>query len=208
MYLFFDTETTGLPLDWKRDDFEDVDNWPRIVQFAWLVIDSNGNVISGHNFIITPEVEIPEEAAKIHGINTRHAEIWGCSLLPILRLFHKDALRCRHLVAHNIKFDINVVLAEFARFRTILNEQKLEVAAQSRICTMEASTYYCQLPHKSKRPKSSDPYKWPNLQELHNKLFGESFEGAHDAFSDIQATAKCFFEMTKQEIIDFQPPKQ
>jgi uncharacterized protein YprB with RNaseH-like and TPR domain len=35
MYLFFDTETTGLPKNWKAP-VTDLNNWPRLVQFAFL----------------------------------------------------------------------------------------------------------------------------------------------------------------------------
>jgi hypothetical protein len=35
------------------------------------------------------------------------------------------------------------------------------------------------------------------LSELHTKLFGKDFEGAHDAFADIDATEKCFWELKK-----------
>jgi hypothetical protein len=35
MYLFFDTETTGLPKNYKAP-VTDLNNWPRLVQLAWL----------------------------------------------------------------------------------------------------------------------------------------------------------------------------
>jgi hypothetical protein len=41
MYLFFDTETSGLPRTHKAP-VSDLDNWPRIVQIAWLLIDEQG----------------------------------------------------------------------------------------------------------------------------------------------------------------------
>ena len=44
-------------------------------------------------------------------------------------------------------------------------------------------------------------YRYPQLQELYNKLFGADFENAHNAFSDISATVKCFWEMVKRGII-------
>ncbi len=44
-------------------------------------------------------------------------------------------------------------------------------------------------------------YRYPKLQELYNKLFGADFENAHNAFSDISATVKCFWEMVKWGII-------
>jgi len=38
MYLFFDTETTGLPRNYKAPA-TDLANWPRLVQIAWLLAD-------------------------------------------------------------------------------------------------------------------------------------------------------------------------
>ncbi|MBC7525895.1 MAG: 3'-5' exonuclease, partial [Flavobacterium sp.] len=40
-------------------------------------------------------------------------------------------------------------------------------------------------------------YKWPKLSELHYKLFQTGFEEAHNAAADIQATAKCFWELKR-----------
>ena len=57
------------------------------------------------------------------------------------------------------------------------------------------STNYCKIPRFNRE------YKWPNLTELHKKLFDCDFENAHDALSDVKACAKCFFELKKQEII-------
>ena len=34
-YLFFDTETTGLPRNWSAP-VSDLNNWPRLVQIAWI----------------------------------------------------------------------------------------------------------------------------------------------------------------------------
>ena len=44
-------------------------------------------------------------------------------------------------------------------------------------------------------------FKFPSLKELHNYLFKCDFEGAHDAGDDVSATAKCFFELKKQNLI-------
>jgi hypothetical protein len=53
---------------------------------------------------------------------------------------------------------------------------------------MESSVDYCKI-------ESKYGYKWPKLSELHIKLFGEDFEGAHNALADIEATAKCFWKL-------------
>lgn len=44
-------------------------------------------------------------------------------------------------------------------------------------------------------------FEWTKLQELHYRLFGCDFEGAHDAMVDITATKKSFFEMRKRGLI-------
>ena len=77
MFLIFDTETTGLPL---RDNapLQELDNWPRIVQLAWQVLDIKGNYIAARDYIIKPEgFVIPYAAEKVHGISTAMAESQG-----------------------------------------------------------------------------------------------------------------------------------
>ena len=48
MYLFFDTETTGLPKRWNAP-VTDVDNWPRLVQLAWITYDNQGNKLNSRD---------------------------------------------------------------------------------------------------------------------------------------------------------------
>jgi len=67
MYLFFDTETTGLPLNWKAP-VTHVNNWPRMVQLAYLYYDTDGKMIDSGDYIIKPEgFTIPAEVSRIHG---------------------------------------------------------------------------------------------------------------------------------------------
>ena len=54
MFLIFDTETTGLPENWKAP-LTDFDNWPRMVQLAWQIHDIKGELVDVKNFIIKPE---------------------------------------------------------------------------------------------------------------------------------------------------------
>jgi hypothetical protein len=50
MYLFFDTETTGIPNNYKAPA-SDSKNWPRLVQISWLLIDPEENEINQAQFI-------------------------------------------------------------------------------------------------------------------------------------------------------------
>ena len=88
MYLFFDTETTGLPRNWKAP-VTDLKNWPRLVQLAYLYFDRNGNKISGGDFIIKPEgFTIPKDASRVHGISTERALREGQSIITVLQHFN------------------------------------------------------------------------------------------------------------------------
>lgn len=189
MYLVFDTETTGLPKNWGAP-VEDLDNWPRIVQLAYAFYDDKKKVQSIGSAIIKPDgFVIPQEVARIHGINQARAVKTGIPLKEALKDINLFLKNSKILIAHNIKFDIKVLGAEFLRTNIKTNLFDLE-----RICTMFKSTRYCAI-------KSDRGFKWPKLEELYTKLFGKGFEDAHDARVDVLACASCFFELIKKGII-------
>jgi DNA polymerase III subunit epsilon len=185
MYLFFDTETTGLPKNWKAP-VSDLNNWPRLVQLAYLYYDRNGTIISGGDFIIKPVgFSIPPDVSRIHGISTQKALDEGKPLLSVLQEFESLIAESEYLVAHNISFDEKIVGAEFLR-----NSMPDHTASKRKICTMQGTTNFCKI-------AGPYGYKWPKLSELHYNLFREAFEEAHNAAVDIHATAKCFWELRR-----------
>ncbi len=189
MYLFFDTETTGLPKNWKAPVTK-LDNWPRMVQIAWILSDENGRRIESEAHIIRPEnFKIPLQASKVHGITTEKAMEAGSELEAVLKQFRELVNEVNYLVAHNISFDEKIVGAELLR-----KGIESDFFTKKRCCTMHASTNYCGLP-------GPYGYKWPKLSELHVTLFGEEFDEAHDAAADINATEKCFWKLRKMGLI-------
>jgi DNA polymerase III epsilon subunit-like protein len=185
MYLFFDTETTGLPKSWKAP-VTDLNNWPRLVQLAFLLYDNNGNKISSGDFIIKPEgFTIPSNASRVHGITTERALREGEQLSAVLIQFDGLIQQADWLVAHNMSFDEKILGAEFLR-----NKMNNPIPNKSKICTMEKTTIFCAI-------NGPYGYKWPKLSELHYKLFRTNFEEAHNAAADIQATARCFWELKR-----------
>ena len=189
LYLFFDTETTGLPKNWEAP-ISDIDNWPRIVQIAWILSSEEKGRIESNDFIIKPEgFEIPEESSRVHGITTQKAYAEGIDLIEALTKFNLALQKSSCLVAHNMNFDEKVLGAEFLR-KGIEND----FFEKNRLCTMEKSTQYCKLPGRY-------GYKWPSLSELHNILFGKDFEDAHNAAGDINATESCFWKLRELGII-------
>lgn len=182
-YLFFDTETTGLPKKWKSP-VTDLNNWPRLVQLAYVLCDDNGVKQIEENHIIKPEgFIIPEQASAIHGISGERALKEGKPLLSVLTSFAALIQQSDILVAHNMSFDEKIVGAEFLR-----NSQADHTNKKRKLCTMQSTTDFCAIP-------GYYGYKWPTLQELHKKLFGSGFEDGHDAHIDVLITVKCFFEL-------------
>lgn len=188
-YLFFDTETTGLPRDWKAP-VTAVDFWPRMVQVAWIVCGEDGEATDAKVHIIKPDgYEIPEKASAIHGITTEKAMETGVDLLAVIDEMAPRIAAAQFVVAHNISFDEKVLGAEFLRMK-----MPYPFAGKKLLCTMRGGTKFCDLPGKY------GP-KFPKLIELHEKLFAEGFEGAHDALSDVLACRKCYFELRKRGVM-------
>lgn len=192
MILFFDTETTGLPIN-KKAPISNSDNWPRMVQLAAQLYEPNGTLMERKNFIIKPDgFTIPSEATKIHGITTERAMRDGRELQNVLAEFELLLTKATALVAHNMAFDEKILGSEFYR---ITKQNPLD--AMYKFCTMKSSKVinYCAL------PTQWGSYKWPKLSELHYKLFETEFEEAHNASVDIEATARCFFELRKRKVL-------
>ena len=188
-YVFFDTETTGVPRDYKAP-YTDTGNWPRVVQLSWLVVDENGLELSRHDHIIKPVgFEIPDQAAAIHGISTARALSEGEDLRSVINEFCADVRACGCVVGHNVDFDIKVTQAECCRLGEVQPFTRKVVRD-----TMKESTDYCNIPGKF------GP-KWPRLDELHRKLFGCGFEDAHNSLADIEATCKCFWELVRRDVM-------
>ena len=190
MILFIDTETTGLPENWKAPA-SDTGNWPRMVQIAWMLADTTGKEIAAANRIIKPEgFSIPADASRIHGITTALANQTGIALIEALGEFSEIMQQAGLVVAHNIAFDEKVIGAEYIRSgKTDL------MSAARKLCLMKAATEYCRLPGKY-------GYKWPSLKEVHTVLFDQSPENLHNADSDMRICARCYYELRKRQVIE------
>ena len=189
LILFCETETTGLPKNWKAST-SNLENWPRLVQLAWRIYDENGNFIEADNVIIKPKSYIiPLESSAIHGITHERAILEGKKIATVLKKFKKQLNRVDLIVAHNMSFDKKVVGSEFLR-----HSNKNPLKKIDKYCTMERSTNICKIP-------GNFGFKWPRLDELHMFLFKEEIEESHNAAIDIQFTSKCYWEMINRKLI-------
>jgi|SRR5208283_1087902 len=191
MLLFIDTETTGLP---KYSATTDTEKWPRVVQLAWSLYDTKGNRENLESFIIYPtDFTIPMDSARIHGITTERAKKEGVSLHKVLPQFNADVEKAETIIAHNLDFDLPIINTEFMRCKMETNLTK-----KQKFCTMKTPDIitWCKLPANSGRG-----YKYPKLNELYLQLFEIEFVDSHNASADVEACAKCYFELEQRGII-------
>jgi len=95
------------------------------------------------------------------------------------------------LIAHNRQFDMEHIENMAVRQQMV----RLGALGKPVICTMYAGTELCKLPGRQAR------WKWPKLGELHQHLFGEDIEGAHDALVDVMAVRRCYYEMVRRGVM-------
>ena len=192
MYLFFDTETNGLPKNYKAS-YKEAGAWPEVLQIAFELYDSRGYLRESRALIIDHKLKtLDDEAQKIHGITLERIKSHGVPLLEAVRYFYRLKGAADFLVCHNYAFDSKVWAANISNS----GYEQTESDAQSvqSICTMKSTTNILKI-------KGKYGNKWPKLEELHKWLFGEGFDGAHDALVDVKATAKCFFELKSRNLI-------
>ena len=190
MYLIFDTETTGLPKNWKAP-ISDTDNWPRAIQIAWQLHDAMGNCIEHEDYLIQPDgFNIPYDAEKIHGISTELAQEQGVPLSDVLEKFNVALGKAKFVVGQNVGFDLNIMGCEYFREDTTTPLLELPVLDT---CT-EHTAELCKLPGGR-----YGKFKLPTLTELHQFLFNAPFAEAHNATADVEATTRCFLELIRKE---------
>lgn len=178
--LFYDTETTGLPV-WNEPS--EAECQPHIVQLAALLVDlDTGDTVQNMNVIVRPDGwDIPAEVSDIHGITTEYARAVGIpEQVAVGMLF--DLWACRLRVAHNQSFDARIIRIASKRY---LHEGQInawkEGAAE---CTGLLAKPIMQLPSKGRAG-----YKMPKLSEAYEHFVGEPMpaDTAHTAIGDTEA---------------------
>ncbi len=169
----------------------DSENWPRVIQIAWLLYNEAGHLIESDACLIQPYgFIIPPESQHIHGITTEQALAEGKKLIDVLHTLGSVVKKAEIIVAHNLKFDEKVLSAEYFR----MNLPLPFIKEKKRFCTMENSVEFCRIP-------GTRGYKWPSLSQLYWKLFNINLEDSHNASVDVAACAKCFFELKQRGMI-------
>ena len=96
-------------------------------------------------------------------------------------------------MAHNVAFDEKILGCEYHR---LTGQDPLKTVRKA--CTMKNDDIieWAAIP-----PFRYGSYKWPTLEQLHGKLFGDGVPDAHDALVDVEATVRCYFGLRAAGVI-------
>lgn len=184
-FLFIDTETSGLPKNWKLP-YAQENNWPYIIQIAWIVYDRNFNEIEKQNhFIENSNFSIEKSSQEIHHITEEYLRLNGKEREKVM-LALEDVVKKYDpiIVGHFMEFDYHMINVEFQRIG-----KSNVITNQPFFCTMKASKPYVRNPRV-------DLLK---LNEFYQELFNEKPKAFHNALSDALNTAKIFFHLFKDQ---------
>jgi len=189
--LFFDTETTGLPV-WNEPS--EGPNQPHIVELAAKLVDLDSReIIAELNTIIKPDGwVIPDEVSAIHGITTDKALADGMPEHDALNQFMTLWRQSNFRVAHNQSFDERIIRIAIKRFLT--EEVADQWKAGEKQCTGLITKPLMQM-----LPKNKYGYKMPKLSEAYEHYMGKPMENAHRAMSDVDACMAVYFAVLEQQ---------
>lgn len=193
--LFFDTETTGLPLD-GVPDWDD--RQPHLVQVAACLVDlDTRRTISSIDLMVKPVCwAIPAQATAIHGITEERALVCGvpeCTATALLLELGRGVLR----VAHNLAFDDHMVRIAMVRYFFEHGDEWDKHPQAKGFCTMTTATPVMALPASQRMVAAGlgHEYKSPRLSEAYQHFTGQPMANAHNAMADVQACMTVYFAM-------------
>ncbi|AVS68162.1 3'-5' exonuclease [Paracidovorax avenae] len=192
--LFYDTETTGIPL--YSQPSEDPAQ-PHIVQLAAVLVDlDTRREVASMDVVVRPDGwTIPDDVAQLHGITTETAARVGVpepvAVDMLLALWNQRAR-----IGHNESFDARILRIAIKRYIDP-RAPGAEVAmsdlwkAGARQCTQATATPLLTEHRKARGMKG----KTASLAEAHELLCGGPVEGAHSAMGDVRACMRVYFAM-------------
>ena len=193
--LFFDLETTGLPLkngnQYLDPKISKYYKTSRIIEIAWIIIEIKEDnesinkpihILTKKSFLIYPKDFVITNTI-IHGIDMENVLTNGLFMENVLKEFEKDLdlFNINKIISHNIEFDYNILLSECYN-----NNSK------SLIDKLNSIKKRCSMYEGRKKMNVS---KFPKLTELYNYLFNEDIQQKHRALNDTELCMKCYLKL-------------
>jgi DNA polymerase III epsilon subunit-like protein len=181
--IVLDVETSGLPLrrdskPFMLDDFEPA----RIIELAYVVVDDDHSIVKEREFLLNDTVDVLTNS-HIHGIQLQDLKTRGVPLMRAMEELYADLQSVDAIVAHNLDFDLKILLSECYRERDALSSLRRLLKNTKGACTMLNGKRFM------------DVRKWPKLVELYEHITGERVDQTHRAMDDVKLCYRCFVHM-------------
>jgi DNA polymerase-3 subunit epsilon len=166
--IVFDTETTEL----LKTEMANVDTQPHIIEIAMIKLDDKYKEIGSLEFLLKPRTILNDEEHKnITGLS--NADLENCpTFVEVYPQIVNFVLGERRILAHNLPFDLGVLVAELKR----INMEHCFPYPPEQVCTVEATAHI-----KGKRLR---------LIELYELALKKKLKQDHRAMSDAVALAE------------------
>ena len=198
-FIILDTENNC-----KRDKWGNFLKDQDIIEFSYIMLDDDLNVISQEDTLISDVAETIHECQKI---NLKDIREKGKPWNDVFTSFVKDALLCTYdnakIIAHNFDFDFKIML-DAARKKKI-NKDVIEcfsrIMNKKGYCSMKKTVNYCRIPLHNKI--TGERFKYPSLIELHKDLYHHKryIDQKHRARPDVQLLFECVKKMKELKMI-------
>lgn len=177
--LFYDTETTGLPLYKERSHDP---RQPHIVQLAAKLVDlGTWETLASIDQIVKPDGwAIPNDSIAIHGITNERAQEEGEPETEVVRrffgLWSQNGKPKR--IGHNEAFDARILRIAMVRYGIDAPADADQWREGMAECTMRLAAAFLYGPGRKGTV---------SLGEAYRHLVGKCLEGAHNAMNDVDA---------------------
>jgi len=181
-YFFIDIETVSL------DDLTPL-------EVAFCLTDSHGNII--HERDLKTNIEVPRGHISLKTSGNHDRLLRGHRLRDIADELSAvlNPLKSTTLVMHNASFDMKAM--KYIGVQWLYDREV--------ICTMSDPRVieYLKLPVREGgySEKMGYQYKMPKLPELYEHLFKREINAPHHAYTDMNATRMCFFELKRLGVL-------
>jgi DNA polymerase III epsilon subunit-like protein len=198
-----------------------ISEWPFTIQFSYIIYNLDTNQYSMYNKYVEdmPEgmaeafLANPETHYTVRGALEKRAEQIAkkaggepnlmATRREIMEQFMRDLNQDITLVAHNLKYDYKMALAELYRMQLKTGDSSYFkthagiLSSKPQYCTMCVAQKDKKAKIKAKGKYGKPWDKPPKLEELYNKLFGyDPIQGnLHNSLIDSIVTLRCFYRL-------------
>lgn len=107
MYLIFETEIDGFPIDWKNKKSKM--KKPQLIKLTWGVFDEGGNVKKLENHLIHCYEPFSPLTERLTGICDFDTDLHGEDKRIVLKKFFYDLIKAKHIVAFDFEREYSIL---------------------------------------------------------------------------------------------------